>query len=98
MAKRTPPKTPEVCPVCGEEVPRNAVACPACGADHRSGWREEAESYDAAGVPDDDFDYENFIREEFGESPKPAGIKTVWWITAIILAIAFVSFLFYAAH
>ena len=33
---------PETCPVCGEDVPRGARACPGCGADERSGWNEEA--------------------------------------------------------
>src|SRR5205085_10915529 len=79
-------KTPPVCPVCGEDVPRAALACPECGADHNSGWRENAESYDGVGLPDE-FDYEEFSRREFGTSPKPAGISPGWWITAIVLAL-----------
>ena len=39
-------RVPKVCPVCGEDVPRTALACPECGADHTSGWREDAEAYD----------------------------------------------------
>ena len=78
-------KTPEVCPVCGEGVPRGALACPECGADERSGWREEMEVYDGADVPDGEFNYDEFVREEFGASPKPSGIKLIWWITAILL-------------
>ncbi len=35
--KRLRPRTPEVCPVCGEEVRRDALACSQCGADHNSG-------------------------------------------------------------
>jgi hypothetical protein len=87
-------KTPEVCPVCGEVVPRNALACPQCGADHNSGWREDAETYEALDLPDNDFNYDEFVRREFGSSLKPAGIKTIWWITAIIVIVVSVALYF----
>ncbi len=85
--KKPKPKTPDVCPVCGEDVPRGALACPECGADHESGWREDAEAYDGSGLfcEDEEFDYDEFLQKEFGASPKPEGVKTVWWITAIVL-------------
>ncbi len=79
---------PEECPVCGEEVPRRAKACPECGADHNSGWKEEADS-DGLDLPDADFRYNEWVGEEFGNSPKPTVVKPIWWIAAIILVIAF---------
>lgn len=91
-------KTPAVCPVCDHEVPRGALACPECGADHNSGWREDAETYEALGLPDEDFDYDQFVREEFGSSIKPAGIKTIWWLTAILVIIASVALYFLTAR
>ena len=90
------PTAPDVCPACGEEVPRGAVACPECGADHNSGWREDAESYDA--LPDDSFKYEEFVAREFGSGPKPAGIQTVWWVTAIIVIVVVLLTYLYAAR
>ena len=90
-------RTPKVCPVCGEDVPRTASACPECGADHTSGWRENAETYDAVGLSDEDFNYEEFVKQEFGSSRRPV-IKTVWWIIAILLIAAFIAIYFYAAH
>ena len=85
---------PEICPVCGEDVPRNALACPECGADHNSGWREDAESYDGIDLPEE-FDYEEFARREFGEGlAKPAGISWVWWVTAIVVLGLTVLYLF----
>ena len=42
---------PTECPVCGEAVPRTALACPGCGADERSGWNEEAARYDGLDLP-----------------------------------------------
>ena len=74
------------------------MACPECGADHNSGWREDAESYDALGLPEDDFSYEEFVEQEFGDPAKPAAIKTAWWVTAILVLVAFAALLFYAAH
>jgi uncharacterized membrane protein YvbJ len=90
-------RTPKVCPVCGEDVPRTALACPECGADHASGWREDAETYDAVDLPDEDFNYEEFVKQEFGSSRRSA-IKTVWWITAILLVAVFIVIYLYAAR
>jgi len=49
------------------------------------------------GLSDEDFSYEEFVKQEFGSSRRPA-IKTVWWITAILLVAAFIAIYFYAAH
>ena len=97
--KKTPSKlsAPKVCPVCGEDVPRDALACPECGADHNSGWREDADTYDAVDLPDEDFNYDEFVKQEFGSGGRPA-IKMVWWIAAIILLAAFAAVYFYTAH
>jgi hypothetical protein len=90
-----PQKAPEICPVCGEDVPRNARACRGCGADHNSGWREDAASYDGVDLPDAEFDYEEFTRREFGgRLPKPAGISKVWWVTAIVVLAVTILYLF----
>ncbi|MEO8351357.1 MAG: hypothetical protein ABI680_06470, partial [Chthoniobacteraceae bacterium] len=73
------------CPVCGETVPAQAKACPACGACDKSGW-----SGDASGgldLPDDDFDYDAFLESEGLGRKAPAAIK-LWAITAAILLVA----------
>lgn len=93
MTRKTKLKTPEVCPVCGEDVPPNALACPECGADHNSGWKED--TLDVSSVPsEDDFDYDEFVQKEFGTEVKPRELKTVWWITAIVLLILSIALLF----
>src|SRR3954471_14608450 len=91
--KKRKMETPEICPVCGEDVPPGALACPECGADHNSGWREEAERYDGLDLPDE-FDYEEFTRREFGGSPKPSGLRMVWWLTAIVVLLLTLLYLF----
>lgn len=93
--KRKP--APEICPVCGEDVPRNALACPECGADHNSGWREDADATDALGGIDGDFDYDEFVQEEFRSGAKPRGIRVIWWISAIVLLLALVLMSLYVA-
>jgi hypothetical protein len=94
------PKPPEICPVCGEDVPPKALACPQCGADHNSGWREDALIYDGVDLPDRNADgsfrgggesYEEFMRREFGPRWNwwPPNIKWLWAGVAIILILCF---------
>ena len=85
--------SPEVCPNCGAEVPRNAKACPGCGSDEKTGWSETAYA-SGLRLPDEEFDYDNFVKEEFGNSQaKPCGISWFWWLIAALVAIL-VSFAF----
>jgi hypothetical protein len=77
---------PETCPNCGAEVPVEAKACPGCGADDQTGWSEQAR-YDSLDLPDNNFDYEDFVKKEFGPSRAvPHGIRWFWWVMAILLA------------
>src|SRR5438034_11521474 len=87
--KRRRPRTPEVCPVCGEEVRRDALACSQCGADHNSGWRGDAATYDGVDLPERDLNYDDFVKQEFGSKAKPAGLKTIWRIVGIAFIVAF---------
>jgi hypothetical protein len=83
--------TPQVCPCCGAEVPRTAKACPECGADEKTGWSEAGGTGDLD-LPDENFDYEDFVKREFGggkKSPVPHGIHWFWWVVAVIVLIAF---------
>ena len=90
MARKSAPRRPPAeCPVCGEDVPPSALACPGCGADHETGWKDDADATGAdLGLPDEHFDYDDYVRREFGRELKPAGIKPLWWITAIVLVVA----------
>jgi len=85
--------TPEICPVCGEGVPRGAAACPECGADHLSGWREDADDTGGLDLPDGEFDYDEFVKKEFGTEVKPEGIAWAWWAAAVAALLAFIAML-----
>ena len=86
---------PEFCPNCGAEIPRKAKACPGCGADENCGWAGDSRQASSAdlGLPEEDFNYNEFTRREFGRpSPKPAGLHWAWWVTGIVLLVAIVLF------
>ena len=74
---------PEICPNCGAEVPPNAQACPRCGADEHTGWSEDAH-VGALDLPDDSFNYDEFVEQEFGKKKVvPRGIHWFWWVVAV---------------
>jgi uncharacterized membrane protein YvbJ len=80
------------CPVCGEDVPAKARACPHCGACEKSGWNEEASGADGLDLTDDDFDYEKFTAEEFGSPRKLRGKELLWKVTAVVVLILMIVF------
>ncbi len=78
--------SPEFCPNCGAAVPPGATACPECGSDEHTGWSERAAAEDL-GLPDEEFDYDDYVEREFGSGrPKPRGISWLWWGVALLLA------------
>src|SRR6476660_7035018 len=84
-ADRLTHMTPEICPNCGAEVPPKAKACPECGSDEHTGWSEAALS-GGLDLPDEEFDYNDFVKREFGrKSPMPRGVHWFWWVVAIVV-------------
>ena len=80
---------PEICPQCGAEVPPRAKACPGCGSDETTGWSEAAHR-ENLGLPDEDFNYDDFVQREFtGTKPVPHGLAWYWWLVAIFLVAVF---------
>jgi len=83
---------PEICPNCGAKVPPQAKACPECGSDEQTGWSEEAYA-GGLDLPEETFDYEDFVEREFGSKrPMPRGIHWLWWVTALLLLGVFLFF------
>jgi hypothetical protein len=81
-------RPPETCPNCGAEVPPDAKACPECGSDEETGWSEEAHT-GGLDLPDESFNYETFVKNEFGSGKPTSGISWFWWIVAVIVLGAF---------
>jgi len=77
MNKISPPAH---CAVCGTEIPRAALACPECGADELTGWREQ-NIYDGLDLPETEFD---------AGSPRK-GKQLFWWIVAIVMLAAMLA-------
>jgi hypothetical protein len=48
-------------------------------------------------LPEHDFNYDDFVKQEFASQAKLARLKTIWWIVGIGLIVAFVLY-FSAAH
>lgn len=71
------------CPHCGAEIPADATFCRYCGSSESDGWRDEFES------DDDDFDYDEYISENFSSSVVPTGQKRIWQIIALVLLLLF---------
>ena len=66
----------ESCPNCGHELEPDAESCPGCGSCAETGWNERA-YYQNIGIDydaEEEFDYDNFTQNEFGQS-KPPGIQ-----------------------
>jgi uncharacterized membrane protein YvbJ len=81
---------PDICPVCGADVPSDAKVCPECGADEETGWSEKAR-YDAMGIPTDeeDFDYDEFVKREFDGARPKRKLQRLWTIVAIAVVLLF---------
>ena len=78
-------RTPETCPNCGADVPRNAKACPDCGSDESTGWSENAHAQ-SLDLPDEEFNYDEFVQREFGKA-KRSPRQIFWWVVAVILLV-----------
>lgn len=86
--------TPEYCPNCGAEVPERAKVCPECGSDESTGWSEDAH-VERLGIPDEKFDYNEFVEREFGGKGETAPtLRRFWWIAAVLVLVGFVLLVF----
>lgn len=83
---------PESCPHCGAEIPEKAKACPECGSCEETGWSEAAAA-DSLGLPDPQFDYDEFVQREFGgkEGARRRPVRLLWWFTAVAVLLAILT-------
>ena len=84
MPERAPPAE---CANCGAEIPPHAKACPECGADERTGWRE-ASVYDGLDLPES-----AFVDDSPSHSRPPRrGLAWYWIVTAVVAIVAAILF------
>jgi hypothetical protein len=74
------PEPPTECAQCGAEIPPRARACPGCGADERTGWREQS-VYDGLNLPDDETDDDT---RSAPRSSRPRDRLAWYWVLTII--------------
>lgn len=74
MARK--PKKTDFCPECGAVFPHGRLACPECGSDAETGWKNEEEiQYQSVEIPD-------------GWPPEaPTGRGIPWMMIAAVLAL-----------
>mgnify|MGYP001082136636 CR=1 FL=1 len=84
------------CGNCGEPVKTGAIACPHCGACEDTGLHGESDAFPFD--TGDDFDYERFVENEFGDegdTGSPASRKELWLgVIALTLIVVFVGIAF----
>lgn len=74
-------KPPDECANCGADIPRNARACPECGADERTGWRETS-VYDGLDLPGEN--------DESHSEKSRRPVKIFWLLVGAGLLVFFV--------
>lgn len=78
MSQKPPP--PDECANCGATIPRNASACPECGADERTGWRETDDTrYDGLDLPYSAYE------DEPAPRPQRRGLAWYWYVVGFVL-------------
>ena len=73
-----------MCPVCGADVPPNAVACTECGACHESGWKEHSDVYDGVDLLDEAYE-DDGGKVRWRSKP---GLHPFWRIVALVAVLA----------
>ena len=82
-------RTPASCAVCGADIPPSARACPGCGADERTGWREPS-IYDGLDLPESAFEDESDAGERAARGEAEERKARFWWIVAVAMLVVVV--------
>lgn len=85
------------CPFCDREA-RVGQPCPGCAKKRkpaakpaRKSWESDPAA-DGLDLPDEEFDYEDFVAREFGRAPHRAlGVKWYWWLLGVAVLAAMVA-------
>lgn len=86
-----------ICPFCGREA-RVGKPCPGCEKKQKprrkpakKSWEQDS-AHDGLNLPDEDFDYDEFVAREFGKAPHRAlGVKWYWWLLGVVILAAMIA-------
>ncbi|MFN0125221.1 MAG: hypothetical protein ACKV19_00870 [Verrucomicrobiales bacterium] len=85
-----------ICPDCGAEVRVGSRGCARCASDRatkawdqRKPW-EQDDVYDGLDLPDDEFNYDEFVEKEFRGGRRKTWREWFWWGVAVALLAALV--------
>ncbi|HVS53404.1 MAG TPA: zinc-ribbon domain-containing protein [Opitutaceae bacterium] len=86
MPEKIPP--PAECANCGAPIPRGAKACPECGADEHTGWRETgAPDYAALDLPEEIFADEAASDTRRARDRCVNGLAWYWWCAGVAIVV-----------
>jgi hypothetical protein len=85
------------CPFCDREV-RVGRPCPGCAKKRKpvkkpakKSWEQDSAA-DGLDLPDEDFDYNDFVASEFGHAPhRRIGVKWYWWLLGVAALAAMIA-------
>ena len=76
---------PDECANCGASIPKTAKACPECGADERTGWRERS-VYDDLDLPESAWQDDASTPAQSSPAPhRVNGVPWYWWLVGAVL-------------
>ena len=76
------------CPGCPKPKPAKRLKAAKRKAPPRRSWEQDSD-YDGLDLPDEDFDYDEFVAKEFGTPHQRLQVKWYWWILGIIMLVLF---------
>lgn len=84
------------CAHCGAEIQSDATFCRHCGSSDSDGWSDEADVSSFSTADNDEYDYDEFIANEFGDGSRHTTTPVLWrFVAVILLFMFFVGLLFF---
>jgi hypothetical protein len=84
------------CPFCDREV-WVGKPCPGCTKNQppsrraKKSWQQDAAA-DGLDLPDEPFDYDEFVAREFGRAPhRKLGVRWYWWLLGVAVLAALIA-------
>jgi ribosomal protein L40E len=84
------------CSHCGAEISSSASFCRHCGSSDADGWRVDSPSSEIDSHEDEEFDYDSFVEDEFGNNDFVTQTSALWrWVAIALLVLFFMGLLYF---